>query len=653
MLKQIFSLVLLVIGFVSIGWTQTDDVLFTVDGQSVTVSEFKYIYEKSKTGGADYSKASVDEYLDLYTKFKLQVRKAKDLKLDTIPALKRELDGYRKQLASNYLLDKEVLDNLVKEAYDRYQYDVSISHIFFLVENGADAQADKLALSKAKKIKKDLNEGKIKFEEAAKQFSDDQPTGTEGGYLGFITAFYLKNFYQIENAAYNTEPGKISEPVRSKFGYHLVKVNEKRPARGQIEAAHILIRVANPTQEAETQAKIRMIHKELKDGLVFADAARKYSEDETSAFKDGFLGRVVINQYEKTFEETIFRLEKDGDYSIPFRSSIGWHIVQRIKKSPKESLQQMERGLKAKIQRDARFKIVQNEFIKKLKTENNFTEIAVAKKLFTHNLDKSFVTTQWKAPAAANQQTPLFRINAEVVSSAEFVQFLSKNVNQRSREGKNGTPEQAFEKMYNQFVANKLMEYEERQLPIKYPEFKALMREYQEGILLFEAKNMMVWGKAAKDTVGLQGFYNKNKKNYLWEQRVDVTTYTMSNEHPTKLALARKIARKKNTAKVFSKVNKGEEILKAETKTYEKGQNKTVDALAWEKGVMSENIIDGETVSFVKIEQVIKPEPKAFKDARGYVIADYQMFLEEKWIADLKTEYNVKINQDIVNKLIK
>ena len=653
MLKQILSLVLFTIGLVSTAWTQTDEVLFTVDGQPVTVSEFKYIYEKSKAGGADYSKASVDEYLDLYTKFKLQVRKAKGLQLDTIPALKRELEGYRRQLASNYLLDKEVLDNLVKEAYDRSQYDVSISHIFFLVENGADAEADKLALSKARKIKKDISQGKIKFEAAAKEFSDDKPTGADGGYLGFITAFYLKNFYQIENAAYNTELGKISEPVRSKFGYHLVKVNEKRPARGQIEAAHILLRVDNPSKEAEAQAKIRKIHKELNDGLVFSDAAKKHSEDETSSFKGGFLGTVSINQYEKTFEETIFRLQNDGDYSVPFRSSIGWHIVQRIKKSPKESFAQMERGLKARIQRDARFNIVQEEFSKKLKSENNFTEVASAKKLFTDNIDKSFVTTQWKAPAAANQQTLLFKINDEVVSSAEFVQFLSKNANQRSREGRNGTPEEAFNKMYDQFVSNKLMEYEERQLPNKYPEFKALMREYEEGILLFEAKNMMVWGKAAKDTIGLQNYYDKNKNNYLWEQRVDATTYTMSNEHPTKLALARKLAKKKNTAKVLAKVNKGTEVLKAETKTYEKGQNKTVDALAWKKGSMSENEIAGEAVSFVKIENVIKPEPKAFQDARGYVIADYQMFLEEKWIADLKKEYNVKINQDVLNKLIK
>jgi peptidyl-prolyl cis-trans isomerase SurA len=653
MLKQILSLVLLMVSLVSIGWAQTDEVLFTVNGQPVTVSEFKYIYEKSKAGGGDYSKASVEEYLDLYTNFKLQVHKAKELQLDTIPALKRELEGYRKQLASNYLLDKEVLSELIKEAYERSQYDVSISHIFFLVENSADDASDKAALTKANKVKKDIIQGKLKFEEAAKEFSDDKPTGAEGGYLGFITAFYLKNFYQIENEAYNLKPGSISEPVRSKYGYHLVKVNEKRPARGTIEAAHILVRVGDAAQESEAQAKIRKVHKELTDGLAFTDAAKKYSEDETSSFKGGYLGQVTINQYEKTFEETIFRLEKDGDYSIPFRSSVGWHIVQRIKKTPQESLQQMERSLKAKIERDVRFQIVRDQFIKTLKSSTNFTEVAAAKKVFTDNLDASFITTQWKAPSEANQQTPLFTIDNQAVSSAEFVQYLSKNGNERSREGKNGTAEQVFTKMYNDFVANKLMEYEESQLPNKYPEFKSLMREYEEGILLFEAKNMMVWGKAAKDTLGLMNYYEKNKNNYLWEQRVDATTYTMSNEHPTKLTLARKLAKKQNSANVLAKVNGTEAILKAETKTYEKGQNKVVDALAWKKGAMSENQIEGEVVSFVKIENVIKPQPKAFQDARGYVIADYQNFLEKTWIAQLKNDYKVEVNQDVLSKLIK
>lgn len=653
MIKQIFSLILLILGLTTLTIAQQDsDVLFTVDDTPVTVGEFKYIYSKSKGNDADFSKASVEEYLDLYTKFKLKVEKAREMKLDTIPALKRELDGYRRQLASNYLLDKEVLNDLVVEAYDRLQYDVSISHIFFQVSADADAATEKTILQKAKDVRDELTRGKIKFDAAADKYSEDRPTAENGGLLGYITAFYLKQFYEIENAAYNTEVGSVSEPVRTKYGYHLVKVNDKRPARGQVEAAHILLRVENPSEESDVQAKIRQVHKELKDGMDFAAAAKKYSQDESSAFKGGLLGNVSINQYEKSFEETIFRLENDGDYSMPFRSSIGWHIVQRVKKSQKEPLDKMERSLKARVQRDSRFKIVQDKFVETLKGENSFVENEANIKGLTESIDKSFLTPQWKAPSGVEGK--LFSINKQTVNVAEFVQFLSRNSANRGRQGRSSTPAQVFDNMYGEFVSKKLIEYEENQLATKYPEFKALMREYEEGILLFEATNLLVWGKAAKDTVGLMNYYDKNKGEYLWEQRVDATTYSMSNEHPTKLTLARKLARKKGSEKVLAKVNTADAaILSASTKTYEKGQNKVVDGLTWKKGSMSENAIEGETVSFVKIESVVKPQPKSFQDARGYVIADYQNYLEQEWVSDLKKAYKVKINQDVLNQLVK
>lgn len=654
MTGRIIGLIFCAICIVSSVWSQKNpsDILFTVDGQPVTVGEFDYIYSKSKGDRVNYSKASVEEYLDLYTKFKLKVRKARDLQLDTIPVLKKELEGYRKQLASTYLLDKEVLDDLTKEAYDRLKYDVSISHIFFFVPKDAGDLLEKEVYNRAKGLKDDIIKGKIKFEEAAKNYSEDEPTGKDGGFLGYITAFYLKNFYQIENVAYTNAVGSVSEPVRSKYGYHLVKINDKRPARGEMEAAHIMIKVEEANQEGDVQARIRKIYKEVEGGLAFADAAKKYSEDETTAMKGGYLGVVAINKYEKAFEETIFRLEKDGDFSVPFRSSVGWHIVQRVKKKELGSYDEMQRGLKARVQRDGRFQIVQEEFIKKIKKENNFKEVESAKNAFTDDLDQSFLTLQWKSPLA-NAQTPLFTIGAETTTSAEFVQYLAKNANTRARQAESSTAQSVFNELYERFVGEKLMEYEESQLPVKYPEFKSLMREYEEGILLFEATNTEVWGKAAKDTIGLANFYEKNKKNYLWAERVEVTTYKMSNEHPTLLAKARKLAKKKSSDKVLAKINTDAELLTAETKSYEKGQNEVVDALEWKKKAMSENDLKGDAVSFVKIETVIKPEPKSFADARGYIIADYQNYLEEKWMEDLRKVYEVKINEEVLKGLIK
>lgn len=651
MTKQIVTIFLLLASFSLIAQTneKSDPVLFSVGKTDVKVSEFEYIYSKANGKKADFSETSLREYLDLYTKFKLKVQKAKDMQLDTIPALKRELDGYRRQLASTYLQDKEVLNDLVEEAYERMKEDVSISHIFI----GVSAESDGISeLNKIKEIRNEISKGKIKFEAAAMEFSEDPSTAPEGGYLRYITAFDLKRFYQIENAAYNLKVGEVSDPVRTVYGYHLVKVNDKRPARGEMDAAHILVRVEDPKAEAAAQQKIRQAHKKLEKGEAFEEVVKEFSEDQTSRLKGGELGVVSINSFEKSFEETIFRLENDGDYSQPFRSQVGWHIVKRVKKHTLAPLKEMERGLKARVQRDSRFEIVQKGFIERLKKEYNFNENTANIEKLNDQIGASFLTPQWK-PDLNKLEGAAFSFADQSVSIAKFAEFLSRSIKERTNRN-NKDAKQVFNNLLEDLISNSLTEYEESRLPEKYPDFKALMREYEEGILLFEATNILVWGKAAKDSVGLQKFYEENKKNYLWEERVEVTTYSMPNEHPTKLAKAKKLAKRKNSDKVLKKINTEElSILTAATSSYEKGQNKDVDALKWKRGTIGENIIKGDKVIFLKVEDVVKPQPKSFKDARGYIIADYQEFLEKKWLKELKKEYPLQINEDVFQSLIK
>jgi peptidyl-prolyl cis-trans isomerase SurA len=651
MTKQIVTVFLLLASFSLIAQTneKSDPVLFSVGKTDVNVSEFEYIYSKANGKKADFSEKSLKEYLDLYTKFKLKVQKAKDMELDTIPALKRELDGYRRQLASTYLQDKAILNDLVKEAHERMKHDVSISHIFVAVAGESDGTAE---LNKVKEIRNNISKGKIKFEAAAQEFSEDPSTAPEGGYLRYITAFDLKRFYQIENAAYSLKVGEVSDPVRTVYGYHLVKVNDKRPARGEMDAAHILVRVEDPKQEAAAQKKIRQAHKTLEKGTSFEEVVKEFSEDQASRLKGGALGVVSINKFEKSFEETIFRLEKDGEYSQPFRSKVGWHIVKRVKKRPLASLKEMERGLKARVQRDSRFEIVQKGFIERLKKEYDFkTNTANVAKLEAQ-VGKSFLTPQWK-PDLNKLEGAAFSYADQSVSIAKLAEFLSRSVKERTNRN-NKDAKKVFGNLLEKFVSSNLTKYEESNLPEKYPDFKALMREYEEGILLFEATNILVWGKAAKDSVGLQQFYQENKKNYLWEERVEVTTYSMPNEHPTKLAKARKLAKRKNATKVSEKINTTElNILTATTSSYEKGQSKDVDALKWKKGSVGENIIKGDKVTFLKVEKVVKPQPKSFKDARGYIIADYQEFLEKEWLKELKKEYPLQVNEDVFKSLIK
>lgn len=652
MMKKIIITALLFIGFASLNIAQNqqnDPILFTVGDVPITVSEFKYIYNKSNGAKADYSKKSLEEYLDLYTKFKLKVQKARDLQIDTIPSLQKELEGYRRQLASTYLMDKEVMGDLVKEAYDRMQYDVNISHIFI----GADESNDAEALKRIQDIKQELDKGKLTFQEAAGKYSDDEATKLDGGGIGYVTAFYLRNFYEIESAAYNTPVGQISAPVRSRVGYHLIKVNDKRPARGEMEIAHVLVRVEDPSEEGKAQQAIRKAHKELEDGTSFEKVVKKYSQDERTKSKNGLLGIASIGKYETNFEQNIFDLKKDGEFSKPFRSSVGWHIVKRIKKRELLPLNQMSRSLKARIQRDSRFNIVQEKFLERLKKDNNFSVDDAIMQPFINSLDKTFLTFQWKAPQE-NYTSDLFSIGGQATQLGELVTYLSRSGNARVRNAKDAEPKEVFDNLFNNFVSRKLLAHEEAQLPTKYPEFKSLMREYEEGILLFEATNMLVWGKAAKDTVGLQKFYKKNKKKYLWDERVEVTTYTMPNEYPTKYQKAKKIAKKGKPEKVLGKINtEKQKILTAETKSYEKGQSDDVDELRWKKGYIGGDIVKGDAISFLKVEKVIKPQQKAFQDARGYVIADYQEYLEKQWIEDLKKEYPIKINKDALNSLVK
>jgi len=243
-MKQITLFILL---FCSIAvFAQADaDVLFTVEDSPVYVGEFKYIYEKTNQDNADYSQASVEEYLELYKKFKLKVQRAKDIKLDTIQALKKELNGYRKQLANSYLIDKEVTERLIKEAYERKKIDVNISHIMVQLPKGATPQDTLAKFNKIMDLYSQLEAGK-KFEELVPQ-SEDKSSIKKRGNLGFVTAVLPSGFYTLENAAYNTTVGGYSKPIRTGVGYHIIQNNGKRPARGEIEAAHILIRKPNPS----------------------------------------------------------------------------------------------------------------------------------------------------------------------------------------------------------------------------------------------------------------------------------------------------------------------------------------------------------------------------------------------------------------------
>lgn len=643
-------------GFQSSLAQTNDPVLFSVESNPVHLSEFEYIYTKTNGDKADFSKKSLEEYLDLYVKFKLKVQRAKEMKLDTIPVLQQELAGYRKQLANSYLVDKEVTERLVKEAYDRSLTDIDISHIMVLVPPTATPKDTLAAFNKINNLKTAIDEG-ADFAKVAAEKSDDKSAKTNGGNLGYMTALLPDGFYDFETAAYTLKEGE-SKVVKSTAGYHIIKVNGSRPARGEIEAAHILIRKDPKDKGAAAKVRIDSIYAALQGGAKFEALARAHSEDNISASKGGNIGFFGINKYERSFENAAFGITKDGNYTSPVETQAGWHIIKRLRKKPIESFDIAKRKLQPKVQKDSRYEMAKTSMLNRIKKEAKFTEDRKAYNMFASLVGDEYMTHRWK-PGYKKADDVLFTLGADnKYTIADFESFSQKNSRDRLRLGRSKSRLEVAKFLYDKFVSETLMQYEEQQLDKKYPEFKALMREYEEGILLFEATKILVWDKASQDSVGLEQYFATHKKNrkYFWNERAEVSFYSLKKDEVKCLPKVRKYAKRKSPKKTLKKFNKGDKkILSHRTEIIEQGKNKVVNDLPWKEGSISATEINKRDLShnFLKIEKILPPSPKTLKEARGYVVADYQDHLEREWVKELKKTYEVKINKEAFETLIK
>ncbi len=665
MSKHLITVFIFVFGFGNIVFGQDDPILFTVEGSPVHVSEFDYIYSKSKIDTASYSRSSLLEYLDLYKNFKLKVRRAKEMKLDTIPVLQKELAGYRKQLANSYLVDKEVTDKLIQEAYDRSLFDVNISHIMIILAPDAPEKDVKIAEQRLMNVQNQLKGG-ASFPDLAKSSSEDKNTSVNGGAMGFLTAMFPDGFYNLESAAYNTPVGEVSDIIRTTAGLHLIKVNSKRDARGQMEVAHILVRLAKGGDAKAAKTKIDDIYNQLKGGADFGILAKDVSEDSKTADNAGYIGFIGVRH---PFEEAAFSIPEDGGISEPIQTAIGWHIIKRIHKKPVDAFEIAKRRVQTKMQENQkkskhpnfnRLNNARKSMIERIKREGKFNENTAVLNSFSSSLDSSFITYKWKAPKKDIPQDRLFSFAGKdkgedfVATLGAFMDFCQRN-SKRMRMGKRLDRKDLVKLLYDEFVDENCIKYEETQLEIKYPEFKSLMREYEEGILLFEATKILVWDKASKDSVGLANFFESRENVYKWNERAVVGTYSVPTDKASMIPSIQKKAKKCAAAELLEKINKKEDILSRQEKTYEKGKSQFPDGLEWKKGAISKVAENkrNKTSYFYKLDEIIPVTNKTLKDARGFVIADYQNYLEKQWIIELKKSYEIKVNQSVFDSLIK
>jgi peptidyl-prolyl cis-trans isomerase SurA len=627
-------------------FAQQDPVLLEIKGKKVTKSEFLQIYLKNNAN-PKYDKASLDEYMELFKKFQLKVAEAESMGYDTIPKLKKELEGYQKQLALPYLIDSAKNESLVKQAYDRTLNEVRAAHILVKIDLNANPEDTLKAYQKIMDMRSRILKGES-FDQVAKSGSEDPSAKMNGGDLGFFSAFQM--VYPFEEAAYTTPLNEVSMPFRTRFGYHILKVTDKRTTRGTIQTAHIMIAVKKDAalDEVETaEKKINEIYDELVKGGNFDQLAESFSDDPSSSNKGGVLpafGTGTTTRMVSSFEEAAFALQKDGDISKPIRTDYGFHIIKRIKLDPIKPFELMKKELQGKVNKDERSKKTQDSFVAKLKVNYGYTNLTEKNmKWFLKNLDTNYFVGKWDANKLTTDK-PLFTIGDKSFTQKQFANYLVANY----RAVKKDDPKNVINLQYKNWEKEQILAYEETKLMAKYPEYKALMSEYHDGILLYEIMSDKVWNKAIKDTVGIKEFFNTNRSNYTWSDRIDAVVYECASEKIAQEVTKMLKIDTMNSKYVIEKINKDSELnLKVKTNKFELKNINYLKDRSFVKGLNKYYAFEGKYY-VIKVSEVLAPQNKEFNEAKGAITSDYQNYLEKTWLEELNKKYPITIHQDVL-----
>jgi len=629
--------------------TDEDRVLMMVANEKITKKEFLKVYYKNSKRDEEIDQKSLEEYLQLYINFKLKVAEAKELGLDTTKAFINELSGYRAQLAQPYLNDKSISEGLLQEAYERKQHDVRASHILIKVGIDADARDTLVARRKIMKLRKRILNGE-EFGAVAKLASEDPSAKDNGGDLGYFTVFQM--IYPFESMAYNTEVGKVSKPTRTRYGYHIIKVLDKRDALGEVKTSHVMVitkRDASKEALAKARTKINEAYAELEQGSSFSDVVQKYSEDKKTSGSGGALPWFTTGKMVGDFEMAVASLTEKGAYTKPVKTPYGWHIIQLNETKGLPEFNQIKGELKARITKDSRSNRPRESFVGKVKKEYGFKESIRERNDFYTVVDESYFKGKWDISKAADLRSTLFSIGDQNYSQGDFASYIQNH----PVKSKNKSARSAVNRLYTQYVQESCIAYADSRLESKYPDFKSLVQEYHDGILLFELTDQKVWSKAIKDTTGLKVFYGNNKNNYMWGRRLDAEVYTCDDELVAKSTrkLVKKKAKKGYTTDYIKKSINGEKkVLVIAASKYSENEDELISKIKWEPGITANMSLDGKVV-FVNVKNVLNPVPKTLMESKGLVTADYQTYLEKEWIETLKIKYDVEVNGEVLSSI--
>ncbi len=650
-MKKILITLYLVFSF-CIGFSQTD-VLLTIDKKNITKEDFLRIYQKNNSNNVSSDIKKAKDYMELFINFKLKVLEAEKMGMDTLSDFKAELENYSAELVKPYLTDDEKYENMLKEAYLRMQTDVEISFIFVEIPLNPTPKDTLEAYSKAMTVRSRLLKGED-FTKVAKETSDATSVEQNGGKIGYLNA--LKAPYQIENFMYKAKINDISAPFREINGYYIIKVTNIRPNQGEVKVAHIMISLpdgATKDQENAANQKIETIKTKLAEGISFEDIAKEYSDDKSTSTKGGEIRFFGSGEMVPPFEEAAFALKKIGDISAPVRTLYGWHFIKLLDKRLIQTYEELLPTLKTKVTADARYSLCAESIIQKSKTLSNFKEINPITDFYTV-IDSTIFKAKWDIKNADKLNKPLFSYDNKTITQQDFAQHLAKNQKTTSAININFY----VDNQYKNFIQEKMKEFYIKYLAETNLEYKYILQEYHDGILLFNIQQEKVWNKAVEDTEGLEKYYQDNKHNHMDVERIDAEIYSYTDDK-----IANKIVKKMKKNPELS----GEDICKkmdstltkvkfVETKRYAKKDNEIIDKIFTkiENNQITKDpqiILLNDTKNIVKIKEYAEIRPKQLSEIRGLMIAEYQNYLEKLWIEELRKKYEVIINQEVLKTI--
>jgi peptidyl-prolyl cis-trans isomerase SurA len=621
--------------------------LFTVDGTQVTRDEFLKAYNKNNTGGKPAEK-SYRDYLDLYIRYKLKVQAAYEAQLDTLPSQRTELQNFRNQVAETYLKDENSLDKLVKEVFERGQKDVRLAHILITLPKNALPVDTLKAYEKAMAAYAALKKG-MKFSEVARQFSDDPSVKTNGGDIGFITVFTLP--YELETLAYATTAGKFSKPYRTKGGYHIFLNEHERRSLGRIRLAQILVSFppeATAVMRDAVHRRADSIYGKCQNGADFATLARTYSGDNLSYQSGGELPEFGIGRYDSAFEAAAFALDKDGALSEPVESAYGYHILKRLARKPFPTQwdETTRTQLKQQVMNDPRMEVSRKALLTRIEQQVGFHRFEFSDLDLWAFTDSAMRNTGLSSFRGMNYSTTLISYARQVYSLKEWLDYV------RSVRGQRPGGPQADAALFDRWIERTAQDYYRNHLEEYNADFAFQLTEFKEGNLLFEIMQRRIWDKASLDSAGLRNYYEAHKNKYWWDASADALLFTCKSQGIADALKTKLITHP--LAYWRQATDSAAMSIQADSGRYELAQipNPTkTDLNSLTYTPFSTNAVD-HSVSFAFVLNVYREKaPRNFHDARGFVINDYQNWMEDQWITELKKKYPVKVDEKVLKTL--